>query len=176
MNVNRILLLGSLLLFLSAICYSLFYHVFLQTTQQQSLLYNFDMALNMAVKGDSETASAFAVQYQSEAAAQDVHNRIPLHLMLSGALSAALLPAGKYINAGKRLERIFSLLVVLGGFLLAMGDILELYAPHMIAFLTIIAGFAWMGLGLLGYVVYLLLFMWLNEPPKPSRSKRDAKW
>lgn len=176
MNVNRILLIGSLLLFLSGICYSLFYHVFLQTAQQQALLYNFDMALNMAVKGDFETASAFAVQYQAEAAAQDIHNRIPLHLMLSGALGAALLFAGKHIEASERMQRIFSLLVVLGGFLLAAGDILALYIPNMTAFLTILAGFGWMAFGLIGYIIYLLLFMWLNEPPKSNRGRRDAEW
>lgn len=175
MRMNRILLIGSLLLFLSGICYAMFYQVFLRTVQQQALLYTSDMALNMAVKGDFAAASAFAVQHQAEAAAQDLHNRIPLHLMLTGALGAILLVAGSYVEAGERLQRIFSLLVVLGGFLLAAGDILTLYTLTGPGSLAILAGFSWMALGLTGYIIYLLLFIWLHEPPKSSRRRREAK-
>lgn len=173
MTSQRILLIGGLLLFLSGICYAMFYHVFLEHAYQQSLLYNLDMSLNMAVKGDFEAASAFAVQYSSESAANTIHSRIPIYLMLAGTLTALLLIASRHIEASERMQRIFSLLVVLGGFVLASGEIITVYGPEKIGFITSLGGYSWIFFGLFGYIIYTVLFMWLHETPKTSRNKRE---
>lgn len=173
MTSQRILLIGGLLLFLSGVCYAMFYHVFLQHSYQQSLLYNLDMSLNMAVKGDFEAATAFAMQYSSESAAHTIHNRIPLYLMLTGILTAPLLIASRHIETSERMQRIFALLVVLGGFMLASGDIITVYGPEKLGFLTSLGGYSWIIFGLLGYIIYTVLYMWLHETPKANRNKRE---
>lgn len=173
MTSQRILLIGGLLLFLSGISYAMFYHIILQYGYQQSLLYNLDMALNMAVKGDFEAASAFAMQYNSESAAHTIHIRIPLYLMLTGVLTAPLLMASKHIEASERMQRIFALLVVLGGFMLASGEIITVYGPEKLGYLISLGGYSWIFFGLLGYIIYTMLYMWLHETPKANRNKRE---
>lgn len=174
MNSQRILLIGSLLLFLAGLAYSIFYHLILNTAHSHSLLYNLDMALNMTVKGDFEAASAFALQYRAEAAAREAHIRIPLELMLTGALCGPLLIVSRYIETSERMQRIFALLVVLGGFVLASGEIITIYGPERWGFLITLGGYSWIGLGLLGYTIYTGLYMWLHDTPKASRSRRDT--
>ncbi|MDD4602074.1 hypothetical protein SDC9_22902 [bioreactor metagenome] len=172
MTSQRILLIGGLLLFLSGLAYSLFYHIILNAINQHSLLYNLDMAFNMTAKGDFETASAFAIQYRIEAAAHQIHSRIPLQLMLTGLLSAPLLIASQYIEASERLQQIFALLIVLGGFILASGEIITVYGPeHGGNFITV-GGYSWIFFGLLGYVIYTALYMWLHDTPKINRAQR----
>lgn len=173
MNSQRILLIGGLLLFLSGITYGVIYHLFLNPAYQQSILYNLDMALNMTVKGDFEAASAFAVQYQAEAAAHEIHSRIPLELMLTGVLSAPLLIASRYIETSERMQRIFALLVVLGGFVLVSGDIISVYGPQRLGFLVTLGGYSWVALGLLGYTLYIALYMWLHNTPKANRRHQE---
>ncbi|MGI6091969.1 MAG: hypothetical protein GX348_00080 [Veillonellaceae bacterium] len=174
MNSQRILLMGSLLLFLAGIAYSMFYQFLLNLAHHHSLLYNLDMALNMAVKGDFEAASAFALQYRAEAAAREIHSRIPLELMLTGALCAPLLIASRYIETSERMQRIFALLVVLGGFVLASGEIITVYGPERWGFLITLGGYSWIALGLLGYTIYTALYMWIHDTPKTSRSRRNT--
>lgn len=171
MNSQRILLLGSLLLFGAGITYSIFYHLILSGVHAHSLLYNLDMALNMAVKGDFETSSAFALAYRDEAAAREIHNRIPLELMLSGALCCPLLIADRYVEASETMKRIFALLVISGGFILASGEIITVYGPEHWGILITLGGYTWLGSGLLGYLIYTVLYMWAYDA-KPSRHRR----
>ena len=173
MSSQRILLIGGLLLFLAGITYGLYYHLMVNTANQHSLLYNIDMALNMAVKGDFETASAFAEQYRAESAAQEIHRRIPLELMITGLLSAPLIIASRYIEASERQQRVFALLVVLGGFILASGDIITIYGPERWGYLIMLGGYSWILFGLLGYIIYTALYMWMYDTSKSSRSRHS---
>lgn len=170
MTSQRILLTGGLLLFLLSIGYGLVYDSFIQPAQRQAMLYSLDMALNMAVKGDLAMAGAFATQFGAEQAAETFQARIPLHLALAGAMTTAPLWLDTRLDVSERLKRIFALLIVSGGLLLAAGDFLRAAAPAGFGLYLVLGGYVWLALGLTGYLIYAVLFAWLR--PDELRTKR----
>jgi hypothetical protein len=169
MNSQRILLVGALLLFLSSTMYGLFYDGFLQQAQQQSLLYNLDMAINMATKGDLITASAFAQQFAVENRAKDIQARIPLHLAVAGAMATApalLLPK---LDISEPLKQVLALLIVFGGAVLAFGDFIQSGGQHQLGYYVTMAGYAWIVLGLTGYFLSNLISNWLQGETRKKR-------
>lgn len=178
MHSQRILLIGSLLLFFCGIGYGTFYQIFLNTSQQYSLEYNLAMALNMAVKGDMDTAAAFAEEYQTELTAREVHRQIPLHLMFAGAITAVALVAGKHMDTSEGLQRSFALLIITGGLVLTIGDLLTLYGSQTWGLITTVGGFSWLALGVAGYLLYVLLYIWLHQPRRHNcrhAAKTDSR-
>jgi hypothetical protein len=150
--------------------YGLVYDGFIAHQRHRSLLYNLDMALNMATKGDLAMASAFAVQFGVESEIREIQARIPLHLALAGAMTVIPLWLAPMLDISERVKRIMALFIVCGGGLLAAGDFARvLLAPPAVGYYMVLAGYAWLGLGLAGYMLYALLFAWLNEERKPKR-------
>lgn len=169
MASQRILFLGGLLLFLLSTGYGLIYDGFILPAQQQSLLYNFDMALNMAAKGDITMASAFAGQFGQDGGAKDAQARIPSHLAMAGAATAIPLWLSAKLDISERMKRTLALFVIAGGLLLAAGDF-ALAASMPLGRYLILGGYAWLALGLLGYLLYAVLFVWLHgEERRPKR-------
>jgi hypothetical protein len=167
---QRILLIGGLLLFLLSIGYGLLYDGFIMFEQHQSLLYNLDMAINMATKGDLTMASAFAAQFGAQNAARDIQSRIPLHLALAGAMTTVPLWITGKLDISERVKRIMALFIVFGGVALAAGDLLQVSVGPMVGYYLVLAGYAWLALGLLGYFIYTALYIWLHEDErKPKR-------
>lgn len=171
MNSQRILFVGGLLLFLLSLGYGLAFEGFIREARQQSLLYNLDMALNMAAKGDIAMASAFAGQFGVESRAGDIQARIPLHLALAGAMTAVPLWIAPRLEVSERMKRLMALLIVSGGIVLAAGDFVQLTAPSLrLGYFLALGGYAWLTLGLLGYLIYAALHIWLYEDEtKPGR-------
>ena len=170
MNSQRILLAGGLLLFLFSAGYGLLYDGFILVQQHNSLLYNLDMALNMAAKGDLAMASAFAASFGAAAADGNVHARISLHLAIAGAMTTVPLWISPKLVISERLKRIMALFIVFGGVMLASGDFLQVMGSARIGYYLVLAGYVWMMLGLLGYAFYAVLFIWIHEEEfKPKR-------
>lgn len=171
MNSQRILLVGGLVLFLLSIGFGLFYDAFILPEQHATETYNLDMALNMAAKGDIAMASAFAGQYGAERKTRDLQARIPLHLALAGAMTAVALYLTPRLDISERMKRIMALFIIFGGILLAAGDFLQVaMAPPGPGYYLTLAGYAWLGLALLGYLLYAALYIWLNaEEPRQRR-------
>ncbi|HWQ62438.1 MAG TPA: hypothetical protein VN521_09020 [Negativicutes bacterium] len=168
MASQRILFLGGLLLFLLSIGYGLIYDGFILPVRQQSLLYNLDMALNMAAKGDITMASAFAGQFGQDSGARDAQARIPLHLALAGAATVIPLWLTPKLDISERMKRTLALFVVTGGLVLAAGDF-AVAAAVLPGRYLILAGYAWLALGLTGYLLYAVLFVWLHEEERPPK-------
>lgn len=168
MTSQRILFLGGLLLFLLAIGYGLAYDAFILPARHQSLLYNLDMALNMATKGDITMAAAFAGQFGQDSAARDIQARIPLHLALAGAATAIPLWLAPRLDISERMKRMMALLIVSGGLLLAAGDLAAVTAAPPGRYLML-AGYVWLALGLFGYLLYAAMFVRLHEEERPPR-------
>lgn len=163
MDSQRILLVGGLLLFLLSLGFGLVYDAFLLNEQHASLSYNLDMALNMAAKGDITTASVFAGQFGVENKARDIAARIPLHLALAGAMTAVPLWLAPRLDISERLKRIMALLIICGGLLLAAGDYLQATTMAVkVGYYVTMAGYAWLALGILGFLLYAMLYIWLH--------------
>jgi hypothetical protein len=169
MTSQRILFTGGLLLFLLSLAYGFFYDAFLLPARHQSLLYNLDMALNMAAKGDIAMSSAFAGQFARESGAGDLQARIPLHLALAGAMTAIPLWLTPRLAVSERMKRIMALFVVTGGLVLAAGDLAAVAAAPAAGRYLILAGYAWLALGLAGYLLYAGLFVWLHEEERHAK-------
>ncbi len=169
MTSQRILFSGGLLLFLLSIGYGLFYEGFLLPARHQALHYNLDMALNMAAKGDITMASAFAGQFGQESGAGEIQARIPLHLALAGAMTAIPLWLTPRLDISERMKRIMALFLVTGGLVLAAGDLASVSAASALGRYLVLAGYAWLALGLLGYLLYAGLFVWLHEEEHHSK-------
>ncbi|SDF78148.1 hypothetical protein [Sporolituus thermophilus] len=174
MTSQRILAAGGLLLFLLSTAYSVYYDVFLRQEQHLALLYNLDMALNMATKGDLTMASAFARDYAGFAQAAYYHARIPVHLAAAGAMTAVPLWLAGKLDVSERMKRVLSLFLVTGGLVLAAGDWLQAIGQLPIGRYLTFAGYTWLLLGLLGYTLYAALFAWLNAAPKPRRRQKSC--
>lgn len=173
MTSQRILLIGGLTLFIGSLGYGFFYDGFILRAGHASLGYNFDMAINMAVKGDIAMAGVYAGRFGAEAQAQELLARIPLHLALAGAMTTVPLWLAPRLEASERLKRILALFLVGGGFLLALGDYLQ--AATVVTgfgFYLVLAGYAWLALGLGGYLLYAVLFSWLQEGDSGGRQNR----
>jgi heme A synthase len=165
-------MMGGLFLFLLSVSYSLFYDGFIAPTQHSSLLYNLDMALNMAAKGDLTMASTFAGQFGTEVENGAIQARIPVHLALAGAMTAVPLWVTPKLDISERMKRIMALFIVFGGVVLASGDLIQVMAVK-IGYYIMLAGYAWLILGLLGYFLYTVLYVWLHEEEqKPKRRSR----
>lgn len=156
------LLMGGLALFLCSIGYGFYYDAFILSAQHNVLSYNFDMAINMAVKGDIAMAGAFAGQFAAESQARDILARIPLHLAIAGAMTAVPLWLAPRLAASERLKRILAFFLVGGGFLLALGDYLQAATDAASGFYLVAGGYAWLALGLAGYFIYAGLFVRLE--------------
>lgn len=163
MNSQRILVIGGMLLFLLSTAYSLFYDGFLHQEQHQVLMYNLDMALNMAAKGDLTTASAFAQEFGVESQTRDVQARIPWHLAIAGAMAIAPVWLTPRLDISERMKRLLALLILSGGVILAAGDFIQTIGQSKAGYYMTLAGYSWMVLGLSGYFLYALLFIWLNQ-------------
>lgn len=168
MTSQRILFLGGLLLFLLAIGYGLTYDALILPAQQKSLLYNLDMALNMAAKGDITMASAFAGQFGQDSATRDIQARVSLHLALAGAATVIPLWLAPKLDISERMKRILALFIVTGGLVLAAGDLAAVTAALPGRYL-VLAGYVWLALGLFGYLLYAALFVRLHEDERPPR-------
>ncbi len=169
MASQRILFIGGLLLFLSSLAYGLFYDGYLATENHRAVIYNLDMALNMAAKGDLTMASAFANGFGLESQMHDIQSRISLHLALAGAMATAPLWVLPKLDISERLKRLLALLIIFGGILLAAGDFMQVMGSFKFGFYTVIAGYAWIAFGLLGYFLYGLLAMWISQEPRSKR-------
>jgi hypothetical protein len=169
MTSQRILFTGGLLLFLLSLAYGIFYDAFILPARHQSLLYNLDMALNMAAKGDIAMSSAFAGQFALESGEGDLQARIPLHLALGGAMTAIPLWLTPRLAISERMKRIMALFVVTGGLVLAAGDIVSIAADPLLGRYLLLGGYAWLALGLTGYLLYAGLFVWLHEEERHSK-------
>ncbi|MDT8902953.1 hypothetical protein [Anaeroselena agilis] len=169
MTSQRILSSGGLLLFLLSVGYGLFNDVFLLPARHQAIHYNLDMALNMAVKGDITMASAFAGQFAQESGLREIQARIPFHLALAGAMTAIPLWLTPRLDISERMKRIMALFIVAGGLVLAAGDFAGVAAEPMLGRYLVLAGYAWMALGLTGYLLYAGLFVWLHEEERHSK-------
>jgi hypothetical protein len=168
---QRILLTGGLLLFILSAGYGLVFDGFVMVQAHQSLVYNLDMALNMAAKGDVTMAGAFAEQFASESFAREAGARISLHLALAGAMTTAPLWIAAKLDVSERMKRIMALMIVGGGMLLALGDFVQAGVAQAAAgrYLALV-GYAWMLLGLAGYLLYTVLHIWLyEEERRPKR-------
>jgi len=161
--------MGALLLFVLSIGYGIYYEIFLRPEQQQSLIYNLDMALNMATKGDLSTASAFAGQFGNVNQSMSVQSRIPQHLALAGAMLLAPLLLEPKLPVNERIKLILSLLMVFGGILLAAGELIQTLELAELGWYISLAGYAWLGLGLLGYLVFGLIFAEVHAGQKAKR-------
>lgn len=170
MNSQRILLVGGLMLFLLSLGYGLLYDGFILHAQHNSLLYNLDMALNMAAKGDITMASSFASQFGAESEIRDIQARIPLHLALAGAMTAVPLWLAPRLTISERMKRIMALFIVFGGIILAAGDFIRVEMAAMdLGYYLVLAGYTWLALGILGYFLYAALHFWLHEEEPRSR-------
>jgi hypothetical protein len=169
MNSQRILSLGGLLLFLLSISYGLYYEIFLRTAQQQSLVYNLDMALNMATKGDLTTASAFAGEFGRMSQAMAGQARIAQHLAIAGTMLVAPLWLVPKLDISERLQRILALFMVFGGLLLGAGEFIQTLGLAQMGWYMALTGSIWLGIGLFGYLVFGLLFVWLYAEQKTKR-------
>lgn len=173
MTSQRILLIGGLALFLGSLGYGILYDGFILPSQHRSLGYNFDMAINMAVKGDVAMASAYAGRFGAENQARELLARIPLHLALAGAMTAVPLWLAPRLDMSERLKRIFAFFLVGGGFLLPLGDYLQAAAVSVgLGFYLVLAGYAWLMLSLAGYLLYAALNFWLEEGDSGRRRNR----
>ncbi len=171
MNSQRILVIGGMLLFLLSAAYGLFYDGFLHQEQNQVLMYNLDMALNMAAKGDLTTASAFAQEFGIESQTRDVQAHIPWHLAVAGATAIAPVWLAPKLDISERMKRLLALLILSGGVVLAGGDFIKAMGHLKTGYYMTLTGYAWMALGLLGYFLYALLYIWLNQEDR-ERTKR----
>jgi hypothetical protein len=170
MSSQRILVIGGMLLFALSVGYGLFYDGFLAQHQHRSLLYNLDMALNMATKGDLAMASAFAAQFAAESETREAQARISLHLALAGAMTVIPLWLTPRLDVSERMKRMMALFIVAGGMVLAAGDFARvMLAPAAAGYYMVMAGYAWLGLGLAGYMLYAALSVWLNDEGKAKR-------
>lgn len=171
MTSQRILVIGGMLLFSLSVGYGLLYDGFLAQHQHRSLLYNLDMALNMATKGDLAMASAFAAQFAAENEIREAQARIPLHLALAGAMTVIPLWLTPKLDISERMKRIMALFIVAGGAVLAAGDFAKvMMAPAAVGYYLLLAGYAWLALGLAGYMLYAVLYAWLqDDEPRPRR-------
>lgn len=169
MTSQRILFSGGLLLFLLSIGYGLLYDSFILPARHQALHYNLDMALNMAAKGDITMASAFAGQFGQENGAGEIQARISLHLALAGAMTAIPLWLTPRLDISERMKRIMALFLVTGGLVLAAGDFASISAAPALGRYLVLAGYAWLALGLSGYLLYAGLFVWLHEEEHHSK-------
>lgn len=167
---QRILFIGALLLFLSSLAYGLFYDGYLAKINNQAVIYNLDMALNMAAKGDLTMSSAFANEFGIESELRDIQSRISLHLALAGAMAIAPLWIIPKLDMSERMKRVLALLIIMGGIILAGGDIIQAFGHIKIGSYIVLAGYSWMALGLLGYFLYGLLALWINSET-PSRRR-----
>lgn len=171
MSSQRILLTGGLLLFILSVVYGLIYDGFIMAAAHRSLVYNLDMALNMAAKGDVTMAGAFAAQFASESFTRDVGARISLHLALAGAMTTAPLWIAVKLDISERMKRVMALMIVGGGMLLALGDFVQVSTVQTaIGRYLALTGYVWLLLGLAGYLLYTALHIWLNEEER--RPKR----
>lgn len=168
MTSQRILFSGGLLLFLLSVGYGAIYDGFILSAQHQAMLYNLDMALNMAAKGDIGMAGAFASQFGLESSVRDIQARIPFHLALAGAMTVIPLWLTPKLTISERVKRVMALFVVTGGLVLAAGDFI-LSANQAYGWYLMLAGYAWLALGLFGYLLYAGLFVWLHEEERKPR-------
>lgn len=173
MTSQRILLIGGLALFLGSLGYGFFYDGFILPARHDSLGYNFDMAINMAVKGDVAMAGAYAGRFGAENQARELLARIPLHLALAGAMTTIPLWLAPRLDVSERLKRILAFFLVGGGLLLPLGDYLRAAAVSVgFGFYLVLAGYAWLALGLGGYLLYAVLYFWLQEGDPGGRQNR----
>ncbi|VBB05944.1 Hypothetical protein LUCI_1155 [Lucifera butyrica] len=166
MNSQRILVLGGLLLFLAGLVYGLYYDGIAAGERYNTMLYNIDMAVNMAAKGDITTASAFVRDFGSADRTQIFQARISYHLVMAGAATMLPLWLITRLDMSERIKRLLALLLVTGGGLLAVGDYFSLTSPRSAGYYVILAGYAWMAFALFGFFSYALLFGWLNQEDK----------
>ena len=172
MTGQRILVVGGTLLFFLSVGYGLIYDGFLAQHQQRALLYNLDMALNMATKGDLAMASAFAAQFAAESETMEAQARIPLHLALAGAMTVIPLWLTPKLDISERMKRIMALFIVTGGAVLAAGDFAKaMMAPAAVGYYMVMAGYGWLALGLAGYMLYAVLHAWLQTDEPRSRRR-----
>lgn len=173
MTSQRILLIGGLALFLGSLGYGFFYDGFILPARHTSLGYNFDMAINMAVKGDIAMAGAYAGQFGAENQARELLARIPVHLALAGAMTTVPLWLAPRLEASERFKRILAFLLIGGGFLLPVGDYLQAATVSTgLGFYLVLAGYSWLALGLGGYLLYAVLYFWLQEGDPGGRQNR----
>lgn len=171
MSSQRILLTGGLILFILSAGYGLVYDCFIRIQTHDSLVYNLDMALNMAAKGDVTMAGAFAEQLASGSLARDAGARIPLDLALAGAMTIAPLWIAAKLDVSEQMKRIMALMIVGGGLLLAIGDFVQAATVQAaVGRYLALVGYGWLLLGLAGYLLYTVLYIWLHgEERKPKR-------
>lgn len=170
MTSQRILTAGGLILFLLSAASGLYYDLILRPAQHTAAFYTFDMALNMAVKGDPAMAAAFAGEFASRQAQLEIQARLPQHLAFAGAAAMAPVLLAAKLAVSQRMERVLALLIIGGGLLLATGDILQLMQLASVGRYIVLGGYAWIALGLSGYALYAALFSWLHSAP-PSRRR-----
>lgn len=166
---QRILTAGGLLLFLLSATSGLYYDIVLRPEQQAAVSYTFDMALNMAVKGDPAMAAAFAGEFASRSSIQDIQSRLPQHLAYAGAAALAPVVLATKLAVSQRMERVLALLIIAGGLLLGIGDIVQLVGNMQLGRYLVFGGYTWIVLGLAGYALYSILFIWLSAAPQSKR-------
>jgi len=172
---QRILLMGGLSLFLCSIGYGFYYDGFVLTTQHNSLSYNLDMAINMAVKGDIAMASSFAGRFGVENQARAILARIPLHFALAGAMTTVPLWLAPRLETSERLKRILAFLLIGGGFLLPLGDYLQVATSATgLGLYFVMGGYAWLAMGVGGYLLYAVLYVWLQEGDPGGRRQNKC--
>jgi len=166
---QRILVVGGLLLLLLSAGYGVLYDGIIMEERYQEMRYNLDMALNKAVQGDPVLAGRFAKQFVANSEQKDRQARVQQFLVLAGAAAGLALWLAPKLTIRESVKRIFALLIVGGGGLLALGGLLRAWEGNDWTFYLVIGGYAWILLGLVGYLLYSLLYIWLNDEIKSKK-------
>jgi hypothetical protein len=176
MNNRRILLLGSYLLFFTCLLYNIYFNEFMKEECQTVIIYNLDMALNMAVKGDLVTASTFAREFGQETKTLDFFSRVSRDLSLSGIICLAplwIIPKLEYTS--ETTKNILAILLVLFGILPAVGDWLQALAVSVTGRYLTFCGYIGLAAGLICYLFFAAVTLWLHPPARKKKRKSFVK-
>ncbi|MBP2653952.1 MAG: hypothetical protein H6Q73_1521 [Firmicutes bacterium] len=169
MTSQRISLVGGLLLLLLSVLSGIVYDCLLMEEYHQEMVYNLEMAADMATKGEGALASTYIRQFGVISEVNNIESRIQTVLVLAGVMTLMPLWLTSKSGFSERMKRIMALFIIFGGLILATGGLLWNLTGAAVAYCFFVAGYGWLLVGGFGYFIYAVLFVWLNADINAKR-------
>jgi hypothetical protein len=158
MNGRRILVAGGMLLVLMGLAYAAVYIALFKESLEKTALVNLELALDMATKGQTETARGFVRALMYAGTQQKLHWLISAHMIGSGLIAMAISSFVRALELKKKWERILCWLFVFGGAMTGGGFFLQLLGYQFYGWGASLLGYAWLLISMIGYVIALVLY------------------
>jgi hypothetical protein len=169
MTSQRILVVGGTLLLLLSVFSAIVYDCLLMEEYHREMVYNLEMAIDMAAKGEGAIASTYIRQFGVISEVNNIESRIQTFLVSAGVMTMLPLWLTSELNLSERMKRIMALFNIFGGLILAMGGWLWNWAGTTISYYFFVMGYGWLLVGGFGYFIYAVLYVWLNADTKDKR-------